>query len=82
MKNLPQLLLMTACLMIGVINPHSAQAATIGETPEIVYTGTDAQALRDKATQLGTAVAIYEYVHNTIEFSPYHGSRSGSVNTF
>lgn len=82
MKNLPQILLMTTCLMIGAINPYSAQAATIGETPEIVYTGTDAQALRDKATQLGTTVAIYEYVHNTIEFSPYHGSRSGSVNTF
>lgn len=82
MKNLPQILLMTTCLMIGAINPYSAQAATIGETPEIVYTGTDAQALQDKATQLGTTVAIYEYVHNTIEFSPYHGSRSGSVNTF
>jgi hypothetical protein len=47
-----------------------------------VYSGTDAQLLRDKASQLGTAVAIYEYVHNIIEHSPYHGSRSGSVNTF
>lgn len=52
------------------------------ETPEIAYTGPDAQPLCDKATQLGTAVAIYEYVHNSIEQSPYHGSRSGSTNTF
>ncbi|MFX8938062.1 transglutaminase-like domain-containing protein, partial [Acinetobacter baumannii] len=35
-----------------------------------------------KATQLGTVVSIYEYVFNTIEASVYHGSRSGSVNTF
>jgi hypothetical protein len=59
----------------------SAQAQIVSESPEIVYSGTDAQRLRDKSTELGTAVAIYEYVHNTIEYSPYHGSRSGSVNT-
>lgn len=62
--------------------PAAAFAQVVTETPEIVYSGADAQALRDQATQLGTAVAIYEYVHNTIEFSPYHGSRSGSVNSF
>ncbi len=60
----------------------AAVAATLGETPEIVYSGADAQALRDQATQLGTAVAIYEYLHNTLEFSPYHGSRSGSINSY
>lgn len=60
----------------------AAFALTTGETPEIVYTGADAQAMRDQATALGTVVAIYEYVHNTLEFSPYHGSRSGSVNSF
>ena len=60
----------------------SVQAQVVTESPEVVYSGADAQLLRDKATQLGTAVAIYEYVHNTIEHSPYHGSRSGSVNTF
>lgn len=59
-----------------------AQAQVVTETPEIVYSGADAKPLRDKADQLGTAVAIYEYVHNTIEHSTYHGSRSGSVNTF
>ena len=57
-------------------------AATLGETPEVVYSGTDAQVLRDRATALGSVVTIYEHLHNTIEFSAYHGSRSGSVNTY
>lgn len=52
------------------------------QSPEIVFSGPDAKALRDKAAQLGDAASIYEYVHNNIEYSPYHGSRSGSVNTF
>jgi hypothetical protein len=69
------------CLILMAASAN-VQAQVITESPEIVYSGTDAQALRDKASQLGTAVAIYEYVHNTIELSPYHGSRSGSVNTF
>ena len=60
----------------------AAQAQSVAETPEIVYAGADAQPLRDKAAALGSAAGIYEYVHNTIEFSPYHGSRSGSINTF
>ncbi|MDA8259289.1 MAG: transglutaminase-like domain-containing protein [Betaproteobacteria bacterium] len=70
-----------ACLSLLAVSLN-AQAQVVTESPEIVYSGADAQLLRDKATQLGTAVAIYEYVHNTIEHSPYHGSRSGSVNTF
>lgn len=65
-----------------LVGAPAAFALTTGETPEIVYTSADAQALRDQAAQLGTPVAIYEYVHNTIEFSPYHGSRSGSINSY
>lgn len=67
---------------LALLGTTSANAEVIGESPEIVYSSADAQSLRDKASQLSTPVAIYEYVHNTIEFSPYHGSRSGSVNTF
>lgn len=70
------------CLSTAILYSSLTIAATIGETPEIVYSGADAQALVDKAAELDTAVSIYEYVHNSIEFSPYHGSRSGSVNTF
>ncbi len=57
-------------------------ALTTGETPEVVYSVADAQALRDKAAALGTAVGMYEYLHNTLEYSVYHGSRSGSINTY
>jgi hypothetical protein len=71
-----------ACALATLLSATPVWAATVGETPEIVYTGADAQALAAKAAELGNAVAIYEYVHNTIEHSPYHGSRSGSVNTF
>lgn len=70
-----------ACLSLLAASVN-VQAQVVTESPEVVYSGVDAERLRDKATQLGTAVAIYEYVHNTIEYSPYHGSRSGSVNTF
>jgi len=61
---------------------QGVQAQVITESPEVIYTGVDAQPLREKAAQLGTAAAIYEYAHNTLEYSPYHGSRSGSINTF
>lgn len=57
-------------------------ALTTGETPEVVYSVADAQALRDKAAALGTAVGMYEHLHNTLEYSAYHGSRSGSINTY
>ncbi|MBY6243618.1 transglutaminase family protein [Methylosinus sp. Sm6] len=69
-----------ACL--NLLASASVEAQVVSESAEIVYSSADAQALRDKARQLGNAAAIYEYVHNTIEHSPYHGSRSGSVNTF
>jgi len=66
-----------------------AQAVTpipeIAETNEIVFNPANnsyAQPLNTLATQLGNAVSIYEYVHNNFEFSAYHGSRSGSINTF
>lgn len=73
---------LAACALVACLVSLPVSAATLGETPEIVYTGADAQALADKAAALGTAVGIYEYLHNTVEYSPYHGSRSGAVNTF
>jgi Transglutaminase-like superfamily len=74
------------CIAVGGLSllafSMSSQAQVITESPEVIYSGQDARLLREKAAQLGTAVAIYEYVHNFIEYSPYHGSRSGSLNTF
>jgi len=70
-----------ALLCFSLFLPPLAQAVQ-PETPEIIFNGSEAQPLRDKASELGNAVAIYEYVRNNFEFAPYHGSRSGSVNTF
>jgi hypothetical protein len=71
-----------AILAVLTLGWNGTHAQVVTETPEIVYSSSEAQPLRDKAAQLGTAVAIYEYLHNTIDYAPYHGSRSGSVNTF
>jgi len=62
--------------------PLAEALAQQPETAEIVFTGSDAQTVADKAAQLGNAVAIYEYIRNQFEFAAYHGSRSGSINTF
>lgn len=70
------------CALLFAALSASASAQVVAESPEIVFSGDEAQPLRDRAAQLGTAVAIYEFVHNTVEFAPYHGSRSGSINTF
>lgn len=73
------------CLWLASLGLWLAQGCAFAqqpETPEIVFSGTDAQPLATTAAQLGNAVAIYEYVRNRFEYSPYHGSRSGSVNTF
>lgn len=73
--------LINTLLWISLFFPPLVQAAQ-PETPEIIFNGSEAKPLKDKAYELGNAVAIYEYVRNNFEFAPYHGSRSGSVNTF
>lgn len=73
-------IVITVSLVTGL--PVTEALAQQSETAEIVFAGSDAQSLVDKAVQLGNAVAIYEYVHNHFEFAAYHGSRSGSINTF
>ncbi|MGD0960062.1 MAG: transglutaminase-like domain-containing protein [Methylomonas sp.] len=63
----------------------TATAAETAETTEIVFnpsTNSQAQQLNAMAGQLGNAVSIYQYVYNNYQFSTYHGSRSGSINTF
>jgi len=39
------------------------------------------QEIMDKAAELGTAQAMYEFVRNECEFQPYYGSQKGSVET-
>ena len=79
--------LIAAALPLTAMQPAQAvtQIPEIAETDEIVFnpvTNLYAQQLHDKAAQLGSSVAIYEYVRNNFEYTAYHGSRSGSIDTF
>ncbi len=50
----------------------------LAATPDVQFT----QAIIDKAAELGNSpLAIYEFVHNLIEFQPYPGSRKGAAET-
>lgn len=71
-------------IALGVVAALSVTEALAQqpETPEIMFSGIDAQALAAKAGELGNTVAIYEYVRNHFDYAAYHGSRSGSINTF
>ena len=64
--------------------PSVGQAAdaALSETPEVQFSSVAAADLKAKADALASPVAIYEYVRNTAEYKPYHGSRSNSINTF
>jgi hypothetical protein len=52
------------------------------ETLEIQYETGEAIALKNKASALGSAASIYEYLRNNTNYAIYHGARSSSVNTF
>lgn len=51
--------------------------ADLAETPETKL----AQEVKAKADSLNTALKIYEYVKNSIDFEPYYGSRKGATGT-
>lgn len=55
---------------------------TIGETPEIKYTSLTAPDLNAQAQNLVTPLYIYEYLRDNTQFALYHGSISGSINTY
>lgn len=52
------------------------------ETKEIKFASGEAEELGKKASDLGTAVGIYEFLRNNTVYSVYHGARSNSINTF
>ncbi|MFA7061646.1 MAG: DUF6531 domain-containing protein, partial [Pedobacter sp.] len=68
-------------ILMSMVTAFGADNDT-GETPEIQYNITTAPDLNAKAVVLATPVKIYEYLLNNAEYSLYHGSRSGSINTF
>lgn len=70
-----------ALVLFAIAAPINVQAQT-QETTEVSFSSTEARWLKTKADELKTPVAIYEYLRNTVEYQPYWGSWSGSVNTF
>lgn len=54
----------------------------LSETPEIQYQTGEAAIIGQKAAQLGSPTAIYEYVRNNYEYGLYHGAHSATINTF
>jgi len=51
------------------------------ETKEVLFSSGDASVITDKANELGSAVAIYEYLRNNADYAVYHGARSSSLNS-
>lgn len=73
---------LTALLILTLISFANAADSDTGETSEIKFSSTDALGLKNKADELGSPVKIYEYLLNNTEYALYHGSRSGSINSF
>ena len=71
--------LLLPCLFL-LASPWAFAAAT-GETPEIVHSSSAARELRALALAMPDVPTLYEHLHNTLEYVPWHGSRSGSVTT-
>ena len=70
-------------LLLAFFTHQQAYAVTyLEETHEIEFSTATSSELKAKADELATPINIYEYVRNNIEYSLYHGSRSGSINTF
>ncbi|MEW6401338.1 MAG: RHS repeat-associated core domain-containing protein [Chloroflexota bacterium] len=72
----------TMLAVLAPFAPASAADSDIGETPEIQFSSDAAKDLRDKAAELASPVKIYEYLRNNADYALYHGSRSGSINSF
>ncbi|RLP52930.1 MAG: hypothetical protein D6160_18130 [Ketobacter sp.] len=66
----------------------TVQADPLAESREILFNcpvsepDCEQGQIADKAAELQTPAAIYEYVRNTHEYALYHGSRSNTINTY
>ncbi len=71
-------------ITLVMLAPFAPAHATddISETPEIQYSSASAIDLKTKADELASPVNIYEYLRNNAEYALYHGSRSGSINSY
>lgn len=80
-RNIYRALMWATIVVLASFTPVRA-ADDISEAPEIQYTSSHAPELYAKAAELATPVKIYEYLRNNTEYALYHGSRSGSINSF
>lgn len=74
--------LVAGAIAIGFAGSSHGGMAEVVEYPDTQFSSADASIMSAKARDLGSPVAIYEYVRNNFEFTLYQGLRSGSVNTF
>lgn len=65
----------TGCISSGI-------DSDLCETREILFETEDGILLKEKTEELASPVKIYEYLKNKSQYSPYHGARSNSINTF
>jgi RHS repeat-associated protein len=79
---MPRLKASLTVLISILLLPCAVEADYLAETRQIVWSDAAEPALLQKATELGSAPAVYEYVRNSFEFAPYYGARSNATNTF
>jgi len=86
-KGITQSIFLLSAVLIGFVSP-GAIADPLGQTREILFecpvgeNGCEQSEIKQKAAELNTPAAMYEYVRNTHEYALYHGSRSNTINTF
>ena len=67
------------CMLL--LAPLGLRAEPTGETAEIVYATPAAREVRELSLAAPDLASLYEYVHNQIDYVPWHGSRSGALTT-
>ena len=72
---------LTMLIFLALFKSTAALASTLAETEEILFSG-DATAIANKASQLDSAAAIYEYVRNHYDHTVYQGSLSNALNIY
>lgn len=77
------LLLISFAMVDAIADPCLVPASDpqLCETKEILFSTGEAAVISNKSAELGSAVAIYEYLRNNTEYSVYHGARSSSLNS-
>lgn len=86
MKKAMVLLFAVATICLSALQVFGA-SSDVGETAEVQFASNSLDAdsyqyFSNAMAQVSGPVKTYEYLRNNAEFQLYHGSRSGSINTF